>query len=699
MGVMSDVGANPGIQREPVVGVRAVLALALIGMLFVGVLISRGEGGPWSARAMGVLFTSIDSGWAPLLYMIGSLGLGRAVRGWLGAVRDRWVIELGVGFTLMLSLTHLLGVLGLLTTLSAWALTLVGVVLLIPDLRRVPSDMLGRVTLSPISVAIVCSSLLALVMSLNPAGMLWGSEYSGFDALSYHLQLPREWIEHGRIWPSDHNVYSYLPGYIEGAYAHMALLSGGGMPDHAARASISAQLLSVLMLVLSAGAIGTLCSACVRRYVSQADQRTGSVLAAVLTLSTPWLLVVGTIAYNEMAVVLLGACALLVAISSELPIHRRAMLTALLVGGACSCKPTAIFLLAPAVGIVLLASAAPKRWIMITVLCVVIGALTISPWLIRNALGSGNPVFPQLPGVFGLGHWSVEQHGVYASAHRFKGSLIDRVGMLVLPDPDGMDHVSRFRGLTNLQWGLTPLLALFGLLTLLFTRSTRRLGMVAALALGLVVLGWVLLTHLQSRFLIPLAPLLIPLGAIGVAGVPSVPVRRAMSRVLAIGALTWCVGFAMLQGRGNPFSVLDLGPGVFLGDYELANPPWTATLNRLNTGGGSVYLLGDATPFYVRGDVRYNSVYDCWLIEDVIATHPDKPSEWTQALRAEGIGLVVVSFSEIERYARSGWLPGSIDLESLIRWIESLGEPIEVWSDPRTDAPLRAIFRISGPTP
>jgi hypothetical protein len=55
----------------------------------------------------------------------------------------------------------------------------------------------------------------------------------------------------------------------------------------------------------------------------------------------------------------------------------------------------------------------------------------------------------------------------------------------------------------------------------------------------------------------------------------------------------------------------------------------------------------------------------------------------------------VVSFSEIDRYARSGWLPDSLDPDQLIVWIDSLGSPIQVWSDPNTQIPIRAIFRLN----
>ncbi|MEZ6165404.1 MAG: hypothetical protein R3B67_13325 [Phycisphaerales bacterium] len=681
---------------SPLIGGRAIIVLALIGVVFACVLLARGQGGPWASRVAGVVFTLLGSGWQPLVYLLGSMGIGRLIRPMFAENQARWAIELGAGLTLTLSITHLLGVLGLLSTISAWGVTGLGLGLLAMDLRRAQADRLGAVRIDPLTAVIACGVSLALVMACNPPGLLWASEYGGFDALSYHLQLPREWIEQGRIWPSEHNVYSFLPGYIEGAYAHLALLSGGGMLDRHASGAMSAQLLSAMMLVAGAFAIGELSRAFMTRVLPDRDDRTAGRLAMLLTLCTPWMVVVGTIAYNEAAVVLLGACALLVAMQPIAPLNR-GVLCGLIVAGACGCKPTALFLLAPSVGIVLLACSPMKRWPHATMACVIVGALTIAPWLIRNELAAGNPVFPQLAGVFGAGHWSEAQHEIYSAAHQFGGSIVDRLRLLMLPDPGGFDHVSRFRGITNAQWGLLPLLAIIGLISLLITRTTRCVGLIALLTLMVPLVAWLLLTHIQSRFLIPLVPLLCVLGSVGVARVASEIARRSVARVLAVLLGLQAAGFAMLQNDGNPFTLIDLGTGFSLGEYEFESLPWVPILNRITADDDTIYLLGDATPFFITRDVRYNTVYDRWLIENAIAQHPNEPERWTQTLRDEGIDVVVVSLSEIDRYARSGWLPPAIDPKKLIVWIDSLGEPIQVWSD-RDGNPVRAVFRIT-PSP
>ncbi len=689
---MVPVQQNPSSRlRLPRRHYGTVVGLSAIG--FACVLLMRGEGGSWADRISTVFITCVRSGILPLLYLLAAMGYGRLARRALPARRGRWCIELGLGLTALLSLSHLLGVLGILSTLTAALSVGAGIVLFAPIFRQAEDLEYRPRTLTPIHVAISCGVALVLVMACNPPGVLWASEYGGFDALSYHLQLPREWIAMGRVWPSEHNVYSFLPSYIEVAYMHVALLGGGGMHDSGAQAALSAQLLSACMLIASGLVIAELTRTTLDRLGLDTDSGLAWLIAMSLTLGTPWLLVVGTLAYNEIAVVLLGATALCAAMRVELAVWKRALLCGVIVGGACSCKPTALFLLAPSVGIVLLACSPRKHWAIATLACLVAGGATIAPWLIRNELATGNPVFPQMVGVFGGGHWSEAQHAVYAAAHTFDGTIADRLAMLLVPDSGGVNHVSRFRGLNNGQWGITVLLGLIGLTVLIARRRTRAAGVVALLALGVPIVLWALLTHLQSRFLIPISPILVALGAVGITRLPNEHARNAIAKVVSLIAVMSCVVVSLAQNAGSPFILLDLGPGLSLGAYEpIRGEPWTATLNRVVGEGETVYLLGDATPFYVRGGVRYNTVYDRWLIEDVIESRPLSPSAWGPLLRERGIDYVVVSFSELRRYAQSGWLPESIRLEQIDEWLGSLS-PIEVWSDDNGN-PIRAIFRI-----
>ena len=693
---------------------RGVVGPMRVGAIWGGVLVAAvvasaaiGEGGSVLVRVATVVEILTGSGWMVLVYLLGAWGYGRVM--WFGRRHggdDRgvvWVARLGIGVSVMLSATHLMGVMGILNSISAWVVSGIGIGLGLVGVVRdqATAQRLGGLDRSLVMVGSVGVAAVGLmvVMASNPAGVLWDSEFRGFDSLSYHLELPRAWMEAGRVWPVDWNVYSYLPSYIEAAYMHMGLYasdgqSGLGLAGDGGRGIYAAQYLSVAMSVLSAvvcGVVGR--RACERFGVETRVARVAGWVGGVLVLLTPWVVVVGTLSYNESAVVLLTMCAFGIAMSSEWGVVRRVVGVAVVMGVACGCKPTALFLAAPMVGVVLLANAERKQWARMVVVGSVVGVVVLLPWLIRNEIASGNPVFPQLSGFFGEGHWSGRQHDVYASAHSFDGGVVDRVKLLVIPDASGATHVSRFRGLTNAQWGLTAGFGLIGLLVLLGQRRTHRAGFVVAVGIGMVLVAWLGLTHVQSRFLVPMVGVLGVLGGIGLA---MTGMRRVLVPVGLLGSVVWLGVWVTGQAGGHPNRMLVAGIGAYTGELNAVGFDevlWWNGVNSVADDGRAVYLVGDATPSYVRSEVVYNTVYDDWLIGGLMRAFPDDPLAWNQELAQRGIGWAVVSLGEIERYERSGWGDPEVSAEAVVAWTRSLGDPVMVWGESG-----RALFRLDGTT-
>jgi hypothetical protein len=283
--------------------VRVDRWLMLAGPLVVAALIVwlSGFTGPDRPSALAdaawVLLTSAP---LALCWLIAAFGYGWPLRRWLLGEGPDWAaVDMGLGVAFMLVLDASLGALGILQEsggLGAWAVVLVGFALVITQLRRVlrPSILLPW----PVWVAAPAIAVLLLAACSAP-GWLWASEFGGYDALSYHLQLPKEWHELGRITPLDHNVYSYLPGYVEAAYYHLAVLHGDGI------ASVYAsQLLHAGFALMTAGVVA--------RIAWHLGGRTVGAAAAAIVLGTPWTIVVGSLGYNEMAVAFLLATGLLV---------------------------------------------------------------------------------------------------------------------------------------------------------------------------------------------------------------------------------------------------------------------------------------------------------------------------------------------------------------------------------------------------
>ena len=217
-----------------------VVILALIGWLA-----GYGRSAAGAAEAVWVLLTSLP--WA-LGWLLAAVGLGWPLRLRLaGGHPDGLAIQVGLGVAAMMALDATLGPLGVLQwggSLGAWALIVIGLALVTEQLRRAART-------APVLPIVVWTAIPAVAVLLTAAcsapGWLWSSEFGGYDAMSYHLQLPAEWQGLGRIVPLEHNVYSWLPGYVEAAYYHLNVLIGDG-----AGAVYACQLLHASLAVATA---------------------------------------------------------------------------------------------------------------------------------------------------------------------------------------------------------------------------------------------------------------------------------------------------------------------------------------------------------------------------------------------------------------------------------------------------------------
>ncbi|HHN77738.1 MAG TPA: hypothetical protein ENK11_03555, partial [Phycisphaerales bacterium] len=415
---------------------RGPLLWALwIGALLVLVSAAGSIGGtlgPVSALAV-VLDTLLRSGWPAAVFLIAAWGTGA----WFGGgERPGGPVRFCFGLALLLMAGALMGMLGVLSTATAWGLVLAGAAGGVRALRGSG----GKPTLRPpggwLWVSLPGIALL-LTAASSPPGVLWSSEYGGYDVLSYHLELPKEWLANGNTRPVLHNVYSFLPGWVESAYALLGWLAGGGdLLADGGRRLMSAAYLHAGMTVASGWVVARLA----RRLAAAAGVRRRGIAGAIaggLVVNTPWAVVVGSMAYNDMGAVVLGAGAMLAACRRRPGGWARGALVGFLVGVACCVKPTALFFAGVPAGVLLLRFAPWRDWGRVLAAGSVAGLIALSPWLIRNGLMTGNPVFPFATGVLGSGHWTAEQAERFASAHTFHGSLVSRARLLVLPDESG----------------------------------------------------------------------------------------------------------------------------------------------------------------------------------------------------------------------------------------------------------------------
>ncbi|MDX2146140.1 MAG: hypothetical protein SFZ23_01355 [Planctomycetota bacterium] len=601
---------------------------------------------------------------------------------------------------------------------------------------RVPRELIIVAAL-PVAILLVAAS--------SPPGWLWDSEFRGFDALSYHLQLPLDWLAQGRVWPVEFNVYSYLPGMLESAFT---LGAGLARPEF----GIASQMMHAMFAIAAALAAGDAARLAIQGQAQRdAANMVARVAACGLFIATPWVVVTGSLAYNEMGLAACLAAALAFSLAAGIPAWRRGAVVGLLVGVACGMKATAILFVAPPVGMLLLGVRPRREWVALVASGSAAGLLALTPWLVRNWLSSGNPVFPYLVGVFGDGHWNAEQVARYASAHHFDGSLLDRLRLMFAADsadPAGARH----RGLMHPQWGLFfPLVALcMGSLLVPRIRqalrrggdelsnrregerSIPRIATLLTIGIALQLAAWLAFTHVQSRFLLPVATTgSVLFGVLAGAGMRAAAKRAARGTdakdadqpprerrlaplVLAPIAVQSLILLAIFTRQanldprswlGNPNAARPDGGEVFTGEafrQELESRPPAARreleatlspiqfVNLVLPPESRVYLVGDATPFYLTKPVMYRTTWDAGPLELAIEAAPNAPEAWIEGLLRAGATHVLLNASELERYQRSGasedrpsgWRdPRLPEAGKLVEWLETRATRVRAWPD------------------
>lgn len=223
------------------------------------------------------------------------------------------------------------------------------------------------------------------------------------------------------------------------------------------------------------------------------------------------------------------------------------------------------------------------------------GLVAFSPWLIRNQIWAGNPVFPEAVSVLGPGHFSDTQVQRWKQAHS--------------PREDQRSFAARVGTWKNDVWKswqfgyvLLPLGLVAGIVS-----ATRR-SVVAILLIAMFValsVIWLGFTHLQGRFFI----LGVPLAGLMLAQIP-----RARWTVVSTAALVLIaagVGFRNLH-QVVAQRLYDEKLAALIGFEELGALLPQPIADAL-ADGKPLTLVGEAKAFLYPGPMsrlHYRTVFD-----------------------------------------------------------------------------------------
>lgn len=517
-----------------------------------------------------------------------------------------------------------------------------------------------------------------------------------FDVVEYHLGGPKEWFVMGRVTRLPHNVYTNFPFLSE-----MLILTGmviygdwqwGALAGQAAIAGFAP------LAAIGLWAAGQRWFSC----------RIGC-LGALIYLTSPWTYRISIIAYAEGSL----ACYLFASLYAVLLYRQRllmtegvdtsaqanparsspeelagglselktspgrlAWLTGAMSGSAMACKYTGFVSVVIPVGLCLLWSLVKDRrsgrardWFMVAASFSIGVGLTIGPWLVKNAVATGNPVYPLAYRTFG----GVDRdEGLDAKWRRGHAAVRYRNGIERAKDlPIKLADV-----MANNDWH-SPLMFGFAPLSLLWfsrrkvpgERSFREtILQMTWLYVGWQFLTWWVLTHHIDRFYVPMFTSVAFLAGIGACWPAAFPARLVPSKLRI-----WQLSSAAIIAASvlyNADVMLHLG-GFNAGRIDLAAARDIATPNRIRwlnqefeSGrlgpAPTVLCVGEAQMFHARYPYLYDTVFDRCRFEEICSRPASSGQELRDLaeIRADfqrlGITHVDVNWAEIQRYRAPG---------------------------------------------
>lgn len=604
---------------------------------------------------------------------------------WRGPIPRRWHFLLGsaMGLGLFSILVLLLGMAGFLQR-PVWItilvlLTIAGVARLRALSARVPTAEApsGKAASrerwwSLLWLAACPFAVLALLAASNAPGFIWQEEGFGYDVLEYHLQVPKEYYQAGVIRYLPHNVYANFPCNVEMFYL-AAMVVHDDVSDIGTAANMIHLGLAALT-VFAAWVAG-------REWSPAAGHVCGVAVA-----TAGWLAYLSGLAYVENGMLFFGMAAAALVMrsiprSNEPPRDARGSSTwsverrdstkriswaaGLLAGFACGCKYTAVALVAGPLllVIVLYGGRSARERVAGALLFVASTGLAFSPWMVKNVVTTGNPVFPLANRVFQASPpgWGAAETQAWNRGH----ALAETDGGVLARVHAAWDHTAGDR---YQRFGPAILLIALGGWV---RRRRGRLDAALLILLGAQLIVWLSATHLFARFAVVMLIPLALLCGLSVTGRQRQAGRRILATVLIAGA-GWNLAFAVrLHGQESPGSA----PSAMFYDGQLAGYEYLRAVNHDLPDNAKVLLVGDARAFYYQRRVDYCVVFNRnpFFAEATSSKSPRALLAW---LRERGYSHVLVHWAEIRRLASTyGFSPpvGEATLLAVFDRLEEAG--------------------------
>ncbi|MGL6195386.1 MAG: hypothetical protein ACRC2T_11255 [Thermoguttaceae bacterium] len=515
-----------------------------------------------------------------------------------------------------------------------------------------------------------------------------------YDVISYHLPGVKETFETGYFGFRAENVYTNMPFGAE-----MFYLWGMLICDNSWQGALVGKTIIAITAILTG--LGILCF-CDRFFAGVSKVTPFGLIGLIVYLSNPWIFYVSVTGLIDgvVAMYLLYSVYALLLCSCPCDTEhanpessgpsttqekrrnkRQTLVVGFLAGSAAACKyPAVLFVVVP-IGIWLLwncwlrttstnstrselsniASKFPAGSfrVMLQHACVFICGVTLAcgVWYAKNAVNTGNPVYPLLYTVFGdaTNTWTPDKNAQWNRVHSPKNFAVESAVSSAYEFVVGNEYQSPI---------LVPF-AMIGTFVVLGTsrfrdkRNNNLFGHFVfwivfqlVLYISFALVCWWMLTHRIDRFWIPIVPLMTLL-AVFVCAIDTVWFRRMIYIACGIAVMYFLV-VASVPTPGKyarlflPLSLTKTDPVRVM--------PYTRYFNE-HKPEGVLLLIGEAKAFDFEVPVRFSTCFDTSLFEKIVK--PDTGVTLTEAeilkrFEENGVSDILVDWSEIGRFRSPG---------------------------------------------
>lgn len=481
-----------------------------------------------------------------------------------------------------------------------------------------------------------------------------------FDVLEYHLQAPKEFWQQGGITFMPHNIYANMPLGIEmHALAWMSLIGGeDGWWWGALIGKVIIGWMSLLTAWLLAASLFEF---------SQRDQAAGvprdhSLLlalgGAVLYLTLPGIAEVSQFGQIDAAFGLYVLATIVVAFHYAFGIGdgnrgTSVLLLGLFAGLAFAAKyPGLMFAIVPAAVVILLQqyrstsdTRAVGKYLALFSLGVMV---TAGPWLAKNMVLCGNPIYPLAGGVLGGRTLDAEKVEQWQLAHAIPA----------LKDSNGTEvRYSWRQAITSLQQLAykspipSPIFVPMFVLGILGYPRRETWWWLSWLVAGLGV--WWFMSHRLDRFWLPLLPLGCWLAAQSI-----LPLLRAAAGIPLAVVLTIGVSHSLLYFASPPLNDPRYLVSLKAQRYDWKGEDFTRVskvigwINENLQSTDRVLMVGQAAVFDISVPCIYSTCFDDSAWDSV--AEASAVDERLKRLEELGVTHVCIHWGEIERYRSPG---------------------------------------------